>query len=394
MGTPGPASRTDGASSAPPPRPPVPVLANYYVTYRCNAKCGFCDIWEKPSPMIDLGDAARNLDDLKRLGVKIVDFTGGEPLLHTRLHELLAMAKDRGMRTTVTTNGLLYPKRAAQMKGLVDLLHFSIDAPYPGAHDRSRGVRCFNRLLQSIEVALEIGERPDLLFTVTNESFPYLETIYERFSRPNGLTLLLNPVFEYDGLGEALRAEVMATMEAFAKKPYVYLNPAFLALRRAGGNDPEKPECRAVSATVVISPFDEIVLPCYHFGLERVPIEGKLYDLWHSDKVAWHRKMQGRHEICRGCTVNCYFEPSFATNPRSPYFWQSLPGKARYAWTKFVAQRLDARRGPREAILPLLADLEAEEAALDAAHAALTPHVAQGDGDARHAVLPPSVAHP
>ena len=27
-----------------------PILCNYYVTYRCNAKCGFCDIWERPSP--------------------------------------------------------------------------------------------------------------------------------------------------------------------------------------------------------------------------------------------------------------------------------------------------------------------------------------------------------
>ncbi|TAE90870.1 MAG: radical SAM protein, partial [Bacteroidetes bacterium] len=29
-----------------------PVLCNYYVTYRCNATCHFCDIWEKPSPFI------------------------------------------------------------------------------------------------------------------------------------------------------------------------------------------------------------------------------------------------------------------------------------------------------------------------------------------------------
>ena len=359
----------------------MPILANYYVTYRCNAKCGFCDIWEKPSPMIDLKDAERNLDDLKRLGVKIVDFTGGEPLLHTRLHELLRMAKDRGLRTTVTTNGLLYPKRAEQLKGLVDLLHFSIDAPYPKAHNASRGVDCFARLMKSIEVALSLGERPDLLFTVTNASYPYLETIYERFSHPNGLTLIVNPVFEYEGLGEMLREEVMQKMEAFARQPYVYLNPAFLALRRKGGNAPEAPVCKAVSTTVVISPFNEVVLPCYHFGLEKLPIgEEGLYALWQSEKVAWHRQMQGRHDICRGCTVNCYFEPSFATSPLTPYFWQSLPSKARYAWTKFVLQRLDARRGPREASLPDLDTLVAEEEALEAAALDAAAQAAAGDG--------------
>ena len=37
-----------------------PILCNYYVTYRCNAACGFCDIWEQPSPMVTLDDARRN----------------------------------------------------------------------------------------------------------------------------------------------------------------------------------------------------------------------------------------------------------------------------------------------------------------------------------------------
>ncbi|MFQ5570030.1 MAG: radical SAM protein [Rhodothermales bacterium] len=335
----------------------TPVLCNYYVTYRCNAACGFCDIWEQPSPMVTVEDVERNLDALKRLGVRIIDFTGGEPLLHTRLHDLLAMARERGFLTTVTTNGLLYPKRARSLAGLVDLLHFSIDSSEPGEHDASRGVRCFDKVMESIETALALGEQPDLLFTVTNDNVHRLEDIYTRISYPNRLILIVNPLFEYNALGAMLADEVMQAMEAFARKPYTYLNPAFLTLRRQGGNNPAQPVCKAVSTCVVISPFDELVLPCYHYGLERIPIEGKLYDLWHSDTVARHKAMEGRHEACRGCTVNCYFEPSFAAAPRSRYFRQSLRSKMRYSWTKFVVQRLRSKlSGPRRAILP---DVEA-----------------------------------
>src|SRR5690606_21876991 len=129
-----------------------PILCNHYVTSRCNAACGFCNIWQQPSPLIREADVARNLDDLRRLGVRIIDFTGGEPLLHPQMDRLLAMAKDRGFLTTLTTNGLLYPKRAERLRGLVDLLHFSIDAPVPEEHDASRGVRCFDKLMESIEV--------------------------------------------------------------------------------------------------------------------------------------------------------------------------------------------------------------------------------------------------
>ncbi len=71
--------------------------------------------------------------------------------------------------------------------------------------------------------------------------------------------------------------------------------------------------------------------------------------------------MEGRHAVCAGCTINCYFEPSFAVSPGSRYFWESLPSKARYTWTKFVVQRLSARLGPKAADLP---DFDEPEPAL------------------------------
>ena len=330
-----------------------PVLCNYYVTYRCNATCSFCDIWEQPSPMIDLDDVARNLRDLKRLGVRVIDFTGGEPLLHTGIGEMLGMAKDLGFMTTITSNGLLYPKRADELAGKVDLLHFSIDSADGDAHNASRGVQCFDKLMESIERAMALGEHPDLLFTVTNENVDQLRPIYERITRPNKLMLIINPLFEYHSLGDELAEEVMATVEQFARKPYTYLNPAFMTLRRRGGNDPDNPTCKAASTCVVISPFDELVMPCYHYGLDKMPIEGGLYDLWHSDKVRWHQKMEGRHDVCEGCTINCYFEPSFAVSPGSRYFWESLSSKTQYSWTKFVVQRLRTKvTGARAADLP------------------------------------------
>ena len=330
----------------------MPILANYYVTYRCNATCSFCDIWEQPSPMVDLADVEANLRDMRDLGVRIVDFTGGEPLLHSQLPDMLRLARDNGMATSVTTNGLLYPKKADQLKGLVDLLHFSIDAADPEMHNASRGVKCFDKLMESIEVALELGEKPDLLFTVTNDNIDQMERIYDTISYPNNLVLILNPLFEYATLGDSLSEDVMTRMEAMASRPFTYLNPSFLELRRTGGNDPENPLCKAVSTCVVVSPFNELLLPCYHYGLEKIPLTGNLKEVWASETVANHRKMEGRHEVCRGCSINCYFEPSFAVSPTSRFFWKSLPSKISYGWTKYVVQRYKHRPG-REAILPL-----------------------------------------
>src|SRR5690625_7589004 len=89
----------------------------------------------------------------------------------------------------------------------------------------------------------------------------------------------------------------MQEVAAFSRRPYTYLNPAFLTLRRRGGNDPAEPVCRAVSTCVVISPFNELVLPCYHYGLDRLPIDGNLYELWQSDTVRSEERRVGKE--CR-----------------------------------------------------------------------------------------------
>ena len=98
-----------------------PVICNYYLTYRCNARCHFCAIWSDKSVPADLESSpetvAANLDDARNAGVRIVDFTGGEPLLYEALPDVLAHAKRIGLRTTVTTNGIRYPGRAREIAG-------------------------------------------------------------------------------------------------------------------------------------------------------------------------------------------------------------------------------------------------------------------------------------
>lgn len=316
-----------------------PVLCNYYVTYRCNAKCSFCDIWEKPSPYITLESAAQNFRDLKRLDVSVIDFTGGEPLLHRQLPELLRLAKDFGFITTVTTNALLYPKMADRLKGLVDMLHFSLDSPVEEEHNASRGVELYGKFLESIEVAKSLGERPDILFTVFSHNIPQIEEVYTRFCLPNNFMLILNPVFEYNEVGGNLSNAELDRLDAWAKRRLVYLNRGFIALRKDGGNHTGKPACRAASTTIVISPDNKLVMPCYHLGLEHLPIDNNLYHLWTSRQVQDLVKMEGRYQQCEGCTVNCYMQPSFATE-LSKYWLQALPSTLKYNWVKGTWKQL------------------------------------------------------
>ncbi|MFQ3214575.1 MAG: MoaA/NifB/PqqE/SkfB family radical SAM enzyme [Marivirga sp.] len=312
-----------------------PILCNYYVTYRCNASCSFCDIWEKPSPYINLANAEENFKALKKLGVKVIDFTGGEPLLHQGIDQLLTLAKSYGFITTLTTNCLLYPKKAESLKGLIDMLHFSLDSYDKEQHDAGRGVACYDFVVESIKIAKALGEKPDILFTAMNSNIDQLEPIYTYLAKPNGLVLIINPIFGYNDINDegGLSNEHLDFLSLFGKKKKVYLNEAFIQLRKDGGNNTEKPICKAASTTIVISPENELVLPCYHLGLKSFPIDNNLQQLYYSEEVQKLVALEGKMPACEGCTINCYMQPSFSVEVNK-YFWQALPSTIKYNYLK------------------------------------------------------------
>ncbi len=308
-----------------------PVLCNYYLTYRCNASCDFCDIWEKPSPYVTIENFKENLVDLKKLKVKVIDFTGGEPLLHKGLGEMLSLARTKKMITTVTTNCLLYPKRAEELKGKVDMLHFSLDSVNPEVHNKLRGVDCFDHVMESIKIAKSIGEKPDILFTVHNENIHEIEGIYKEVCLPNDLVLIINPIFDYNGVDNhgGLNDLDLAALRKWGKKPHVFLNEAFLSLRKDGGNDINNPVCKAGTSTVVITPENKLAVPCYHLSEKEFDIKGNLHDLFYSTEVSRLRKDEGVLPSCQGCTVNCYMQPSFTVN-FNKYWLKSLGSNIKY----------------------------------------------------------------
>ncbi|MTI40225.1 radical SAM protein, partial [Fulvivirga lutimaris] len=272
-----------------------------------------------------------NLKDLKKLGVKVIDLTGGEPLLHREIDKLLKLAKDYGFITTLTTNCLLYPKWAEKIKCLVDMLHFSLDSPEKEEHNKSRGVECFDHVMESIKLAKSLNERPDIIFTVFEENVEQIEKVYQNISQPNDLVLILNPVFDYNQVetGNQLSDHTLKAIAKWGSKKGVYLNDAFITLRKDGGNHVQDPVCKAASSTIVISPENELVLPCYHLGTKNFIIDGNLYNLYHSEEVQKLVALEGRLPECEGCTINCYMQPSFAVEVNK-YFWKALPSTIKY----------------------------------------------------------------
>ena len=303
----------------------APLVANYYLTYRCNARCHFCDIWAlEPKQEADFETICRNLQDLRRLGVKYVDFTGGEPLLKEDVGQIYAEAKQQGFTTSMTTNTILYPKRSKEIHGLVDFLNFSLDGPDAETHNQSRGVKIFDTLVESVEIALSLGEYPVLNHTVTAQNYARISEVAE-LGKQLGVRVWLNPAFTAHSNYNSKKnptPDMVAAIELAAKQyDNLGYNKAALAFIEAGGNDTQNPRCKAVDAVIAISPHDELLLPCYHFAQTGIPINGRLYELYkRSEEVENYRQSQGKLPVCEGCTVWCYLIPSFFKG-LDKYWW-------------------------------------------------------------------------
>ena len=195
---------------------------------------------------------------------------------------------------------------------------------------------------RSIELAKSWGVRPDILFTVTPENVHELEELYTEYVLNKGLLVILNPIFDYNGVGERLDPIHLGELRKWARKPGIYLNEAFLKLRAEGGNSTADPICRAGSSTVVISPENKLVLPCYHLGLQELPIEGDLEAVYRSVEAQEVIRQEGRLPGCEGCVVNCYMEPSLAVET-GRYFWTSLRSTVKYGLEKWVYGQSESR---------------------------------------------------
>jgi MoaA/NifB/PqqE/SkfB family radical SAM enzyme len=110
-----------------------PLLVHIIPIRRCNIDCGYCNEYDKVSEPVPTETMLRRIDHLADLRASVVSFSGGEPLLHPDLDQLIARIRSHGMMAGLITNGfLLSPKRIAALNDAgLDFLQISIDNVVP-----------------------------------------------------------------------------------------------------------------------------------------------------------------------------------------------------------------------------------------------------------------------
>ena len=84
----------------------APIEAQLVVTRRCNLSCGYCTEFDDHSAEVPFLELTRSIDALHRLGIINITLLGGEPLLHSRIVDVVRYANQRS-QVSITTNGFL-----------------------------------------------------------------------------------------------------------------------------------------------------------------------------------------------------------------------------------------------------------------------------------------------
>ncbi|MGW6200782.1 radical SAM protein [Kribbella sp. NPDC055110] len=182
---------------------------------RCNLRCRHC--YSSSGPWVadttGLEVLRRTVADARGLGYDVLAVSGGEPLLFRELLPLLRYAHELGMRTAVTTNGLLLTeRRLAELVGLVDVLAISLDGR-PETHNWIRGDRrAFSHMSSRLPAVRDSGITFAFITTLTMHNAHELEFVFEQAAEYDAALVQVHPL-EPDGAGADLQASVPDSTE-------------------------------------------------------------------------------------------------------------------------------------------------------------------------------------
>ncbi|GKU25237.1 putative heme d1 biosynthesis radical SAM protein NirJ1 [Clostridium folliculivorans] len=160
-----------------------PVVA-WNCTKTCNLKCKHCyasSDSKKYDGELTLYEAKKFIDDLKDFNVPALLFSGGEPLMRENILDLLAYAKERKIRSTISTNGTLLDKFTCKALKKINLGYVGVSLDGIGSnHDNFRGVKgSFDNALKGIRNCIEAGQKVGLRFTINKNNYKELEDIFK-----------------------------------------------------------------------------------------------------------------------------------------------------------------------------------------------------------------------
>jgi Predicted Fe-S oxidoreductases len=197
-----------------------PSHAQIGLTNVCPQNCPYCYNKKRTGQLLNTAEIKQLIQELKRMGVFWLGFTGGEPLLNKDIVEIVKSAGDDCAIKLFTTGFSLTEQLAAELKQ-AGLLYVSISLDHweEEEHDRIRGYKgAFRTVLRAIDIFKSIGVHVSVSSVISRE-------MLQRNQVQEFLKFLISL-----GIHEAWLSETKPSVEAFWNKAAVITEEERLSL--------------------------------------------------------------------------------------------------------------------------------------------------------------------
>ena len=293
-----------------------PVLAHIIPIRRCNLACTYCNEFDDFSKPVPTETMKSRVDELARLRTSIITFSGGEPLLHPELDDIIAHVRTYPIIAGIITNGYLLTADRIQRlnRAGLDHLQISIDNVMPDDVSK-KSLKVLDKKLQLL------AEHADFHVNINSVvgggiHNPHDALVVGRRAVQLGFTSTIGIIHDGEGqlqpLGDVER-EVFLKMQGLEKHHYARFN--WFQNNIANGK-PNQWRCRAGARYLYICE-DGLVHYCsQQRGYPGIPLEQ--YNVADIRREFLTEKSCAPH-----CTVSCVHHVSYMDFWRAPQTLQT-----------------------------------------------------------------------
>ena len=314
-----------------------PILAHIIPMRRCNLACTYCNEYDDYSKPVTVDVMLARIDKLADLGTTIVTISGGEPLLHPELDEIIARIRHRGMLAGMITNGyLLVADRIKKLNAAgLDHLQISIDNVNPDEVSK-KSLKVLDKKLQLLA---EYADFHVNINSVVGGGIHHPEDALVVAKRAVELGFTSTVGIIHDGSGQVQplgprEREIYMKIKAFEKSSYAQFNGFQEAIADGKPNDWK---CRAGARYLYICEEGLVHYCSQQRGYPGTP----LLDYTSADVRREYNTAKG---CAPYCTVSCVHQTSLFDKWRNPQTIQSKVSEETVHQNPHPLVQIDDRR--------------------------------------------------
>jgi MoaA/NifB/PqqE/SkfB family radical SAM enzyme len=275
-----------------------PIDAHIIPMRRCNLSCTYCNEFDDFSKPVTTGEMLRRVDLLAGLGTTIITISGGEPLLHPDLDEIIRRIRHHGILAGMITNGYqLVPERIKRLnRAGLDHLQISIDNVTPDEVSK-KSLKVLDKKLQMLAEHAEFHVNINSVLGTPVRN-PEDAMVVARRALELGLTSTVGILHDGDGQLQPLsplQQQIYENIMKMGKASYARLNQF---QRNIAQGRPNEWRCRAGSRYLYVCENGLVHYCSQQRGYPAIPLDQ--YTHAHLDHEYYTSKPCAPH-----CTVSC-----------------------------------------------------------------------------------------